>query len=125
METLKSAYFYKGNNCNSQLHHVAPVGMYQLIYLFGGYAGFAFLIFLMRELCTTRELIKERNKVVEGIRKIISRPESKITKLTMNQIRQQDSQFSFHLEELGRNLKKGLKIQEKVVMLIRGKQIKR
>jgi hypothetical protein len=125
METLKSAYFYKGNNCNSQLHHVAPVGMYQLIYLFGGYAGFAFLIFLMRELCTTRELVKERNKVVEGIRKIISRPESKITKLTMNQIRQQDSQFSFHLEELGRNLKKGLKIQEKVVMLIRGKQIKR
>ena len=125
LESLKNAYFYKGNSCSSQFHSVSPISMAQLVDLFGGYAIAAFFIFLLRGLCSTRELLKERNKFIESIRKVISRPESKITKITMNQIRQQDSQFSVYLEELEKGMKKCVKVQEKVMVTIRNKQVKR
>lgn len=124
IESLKNAYFYEDSVCSSKLNSVSGVSMYEMIDIFGVYGIICLCVFILRQLCTTRLLLKERNKHIAKIRNIISNPESKITKIMQNQIRQQDEEFFTLLQKVENNLSRSSKIQEKILSFIRNNQVK-
>lgn len=123
IEGLKQGYFYSESSCSSNVHSVSPVSMFQIAEALAGYAGVFLFVFILRGMCNKRELIKERNKYIDEIRELITRPESKILKTTQNQVRTLEIQYKGMLQELEKNLKKDNHFQEKVLNSIRAKEV--
>lgn len=124
VESLKNAYFYRESVCSSQLKSVNGVSMYQMIDIFVIYGIIGLCVFILRQLCTTRLLLKERNKHIKNIRNVISKPESKIIKIMQSQTSQKDEEFCTLLQKVEKHLSKSSKIQERILSIVRNKQIK-
>jgi hypothetical protein len=124
VDGLKLTYFYTGGACNTQLNTVVPVAMFDLYEVFAGYALGVMGIFFFKGMFTKRELVKERNKHIEEIRELVARPESKIVKVTQNQLVNIHKQFNSIFTDLEKSFKKNSALQEKMLTLIRTKEIK-
>ena len=124
VENLKNGYFYTSNGCSSNLNSVAPVSMYQVFEIFILYTSIFVLGFMLRGMCNKRILMKQRNKYIEEIRELIARPESKILRITQNQLRNIESQCGQLLLELEKNLKRNNAIQERLINSVRAKEMR-
>ena len=121
VQGLKNIYFNSNSTCNSNVNSVTSISLYMFIEIFLAYFLVVILVFLLRWFCSKRDLAKERNKHIKEIRTLIGRPESKILKITQNQIRQFDSQCQSIFKELENNIKHSNFIQEKLMNNIRTK----
>ena len=122
VQSLQNGYFYSSLGCSSNVNTIAPIGMYDLFEAFVGYTGLFIIVFFLRRVLNKRELIKERNKFIVEIKDLISQPESKILKIAHNQIRNVEKDYVGLMEELKRNMKKNIFIQEKLMNLMRAKE---
>lgn len=123
IESLKKAYFYSEGTCTSTLNAILPLAMYQFMDIFAVYVIVITFIFILERMCKNREFNKERNKYIDEIRELLARPESKILKITENQMRSIDGQFQELIDELEKNMKKNNTHEEKLINLLRTQEV--
>lgn len=122
LNTIRETYMSVSNAC-SEVSDIDNVKLYSFGELWITLGVTVFFVFLLRSFLKKSELVRERKRHIQEVKRLMSRPETKILRVTEKQVRFSEGEIAKLLHELEKSLKRQNSLQQGITNLVRHKEL--